>query len=154
MATSNFFIHYVLYPLPHYVGVYNTSTIREAQYKKLPCYVVSNLAGEGHPGTHWIGLVLFTDDIFYFDPLGDVCTSPTIIKFMCDKGYTSYKYMTRPIQNEFSSHCGYFVMSFFIFLESGRTMSDFFALFSDRSSDNDRIVRSIVDSYVENITLY
>ncbi len=147
MTTSNFYIHYVLYPLRHFGGVYNTTTIGEASFKKWPCYIVSNLSPEGALGSHWIGIALFREEVFYFDPLGKKCQPPDILDYLSTQGYTSYKYLKKNIQHIFSHHCGYFVMAFFIFLDAGGTISDFLSMFPSSSRDNDLVVQTIVESY-------
>ena len=140
MTTSNFFINNILSPLTEFGGVYNTTSIKTADFKDYPCYLVCNLSPAGTLGSHWVGLALFKNHIFYFDSLGKKCHNKHIQSFLLTKGYRSYKYLNKPIQNFFSRHCGYFVMSFFIYLSRGFTPKDYLDRFENDSLENDKTV--------------
>ena len=144
MATSNFYLNAVLHSLPEFAGVYDISTISQVSFKHFPCYIVSNLSPHGTPGTHWVGLVLYKTNVFYFDSLGSKCRSPKIKKFMYSLGYKKYDYLKTPIQNILSSHCGYFVMAYFFSLSDGETTEQYLSHFSGDSLSNDKISKTIV----------
>jgi hypothetical protein len=105
---------------------------------------VVNLSPAGSVGSHWVGLTLFEEKVFYFDSLGQKCKSTEIQRFLFSQGYKSYDYLKNPIQNIFSQHCGYFVMSYFICLDKGYSIIDYLSLFQNASLSNDKIVKKIV----------
>ena len=129
-------------------GVYNTSSISSAKISHHPCYIVTNLSPQGSQGSHWVGIVLYKDSVFYFDSFGRKCESQKIKKYFQSLGYKSYNYSKIPIQHIFSNHCGYFVMAYFILLDKGYSTSDFLSLFKNRQIINDKIVKKIVDNFL------
>ena len=147
MTTTNKFIDQILSSHPTFSGVFNSTNILTASFKSFPSYMVCNLSPEGSAGSHWIGIELLRKDVLYFDSLGGVCQSPNILKFMALQGYKTYRYLSSPIQSEFSNHCGYFVMAFFIARWAGMTSGDFTTSLSVRSGKNDVIVRTIVENF-------
>ena len=151
MTTSNYYINNVLYHLPEYGGVYNTSTISELKFKRFPCFIVSNLSGKGSKGTHWVGIVINKKNIFYFDPLGRKCSSLKIKQFISSMGYKKYKYLKKPIQNRFSIHCGYFVMSYFIALSNKKTTEEYLKMFKGPNLENDFKVKSYVLNFLRDV---
>ena len=147
MTTTNKFIDRILSPHPSFSGVFNSTTILTAGFKTLPSYMVCNLSPEGSVGSHWIGLEILQKDILYFDPLGGICQTPNILKFMVMLGYKTYSYLSFPVQSDFSNHCGYFVMAFCIARWAGMTSREFTSSLSIQTEKNDDLVRRIVENF-------
>ena len=151
MTTSNYYINAILHPLTEFGGVFNTTTISQAKFKHFPCYLVVNLSPHGTPGSHWVELVLNKTSVFYFDSLGRKCYSPKIKKFIHSLGYKEYDYLKKPIQNILSSHCGFFVMSYFLSLALGISTEKYLSRFRDASLSNDKVSKNIVLKYYRKI---
>ena len=147
MTTTNQFIDDVLSAHDSFSGVFNTSNIGRATYKTLPSHLVCNLSGRDSPGTHWIGIEISEKSVLYFDPLGGPCETTNILKFMVSLGFTRYEFLTTPLQGLLSTHCGYFVMAFFIARWQGLTLHQFMRLLNKSDTENDRTVYDIVSLY-------
>jgi len=63
-------------------------------------------------GTHWVGLVVRSQNSMYFDPFGKP-PDDTIIKWL-KRGRPNYEiwYSTSPIQHIESTNCGFYVINF------------------------------------------
>ena len=129
-------------------GVFNTTSIGSVKISHHPCYIVTNLSPQGSPGTHWVGILLCKGAPFYFDSFGRKCKSQKIKKYLQSLGYKSYNYSKKQVQHIFSTHCGYFVMSYFILLNKGWKTTEILSLFKDQEISNDKLAKKIVDDYI------
>jgi len=143
-AISNFFIEDVCKKYGIQLnGVYMRNTLPEDM--PIGNYIV-NLEPTNCNGTHWVAIVVGTDQCCTFDSFGVVpCQqSYDLLKKKFDKIY----YSTKDIQNLNSSACGYFCLGLLIYLTKtkkqpktlARKVNDYTNLFSDDTTKNNKIL--------------
>lgn len=150
--TSNIFLNNFLSKLSEFGGVYNVSTIQSMKYKTLPCYIICNLSKAGTPGSHWIGLALYSKKVIFFDSFGRGCKNEKILKFLVDKGYRTYFYSKFPVQHVFSNKCGEYVLGFILTQKHGIKLESYLNLFKKSKIENDKKLGNLI-KFLSNIYL-
>ena len=119
-------------------GVYSRDNL--AKITKKGAYVI-NLDEYESTGTHWIALVVKTNEVIYFDSLGIEHIPKEINKFI---GNQEIKANIFSIQAYDSIMCGYFCIEFINYMLKGKTLLDYTNLFSPNDfKKNDQVIKRI-----------
>ena len=90
--------------------------------------LIINLSNEGQIGSHFIALFITDNEIIYFDSFGSLRINAVIEDYL--KSYRKpILYTQNQIQHLFSSHCGFFCISFIICMENMIPLETFFKMF-------------------------
>ena len=94
--------------------------------------LIINLSNEGQIGSHFIALFITDNEIIYFDSFGSLRINAVIEDYL--KCYRKpILYTQNQIQHLFSSHCGFFCISFIMCMKSIIPLQTFFKLFYKKS---------------------
>ena len=128
-------------------GVYSCDTIPKTSLseRQPELAFIVNLAQYASPGTHFIGYVINTSKIIYFDPYGHPCHNKHILNHMRLYNHKDYTYNSRQIQSLDSIHCGIYCLSFIICVSRNISLSVFMAKFHrTKLLSNDNIATALV----------
>ena len=106
--TTNIWINNVMRDIENFYGVYSSDNMKDPM--SYPAYLIVNFSPSFSPGTHFIAMIFDEEkNCTYFDPLG-LETAPKIIQDFMKKKSKKVEKIHRPIQNPFSSYCGFYCM--------------------------------------------
>ena len=100
--------------------------------------IVVNLSKENEKGTHFIGISSSKTTIIYFDSYGIGHINIVIEKYLKQYG-KEIIHSNIQVQHIFSSHCGFFCISFILCLETNITLHHFLKMFHKKLYMNDYI---------------
>ena len=124
---------------PRFNGVYSRDNL--PKITKKGAYVI-NLDEYENTGTHWIALVIKTNEFIYFDSFGIDHIPKEINKFIGSN--KKIKANIFRIQAYDSIMCGYFCIEFINYMLKGKTLLDYTNLFSPNDfKKNDRVIKRI-----------
>jgi len=111
-------------------------------------YIINLQSSHQGNGTHWTGLTVYGNQTVFYDPFGAV-PSMKIRKFVKTRPKSHLGFNNWIIQDLKSENCGYYVLSFFIFLQqhgvNARNVYEisnaYFNLFEDDTKRNDGRLR-------------
>ena len=122
---------------------------------KIPTYkdekfsIIVNLSKENEEGTHFIGIMSSKDTIIYFDSYGIEYINLTIEKYL-KKYRKKILHSNVQLQHVFSSHCGYFCVSFILCLENNIPLHKFLTIFHKKDLYlNDYICIRIITTFIK-----
>ena len=129
-------------------GVYSRNNLPNKIKKG--AYVI-NLDEYKNTGTHWVSLLVKTNEVIYFDSFGIEHIPIEINKFIRSKELGSAVGSNKKIEaNIFriqaydSIMCGYFCIEFINYMLKGKTLLDYTNLFSPNGfKKNDQIIKRI-----------
>ena len=111
-------------------------------------YIINLESSNGgrNNGTHWTCLVVSNKDTMFYDPYG-APPSVEIRAFVQQRKNTHLGFNNWVVQDLKSENCGYFVLSFLIYIQIGRPTdmykraNDYLNQFLDDTKHNDEILR-------------
>ena len=122
---------------------------------KIPTYkdekfsIIVNLSKENEEGTDFIGIMSSKDTIIYFDSYGIEYIDLTIKKYL-KKYRKNILHSNVQLQHVFSSHCGYFCVSFILCLETNIPLHQFLKMFHKKYFYlNDYICIQIISTFIK-----
>ena len=111
--------------------------------------LIINLSRHNEEGSHLISIYIFKRKIIYFDPFGIKSNNTYINKYL-SKYNKKIIYSKKPVQHILSSHCGFFVMSFILFIEKHKSLAKYLSLFITKHLIyNDFICVEIIKYYIK-----
>ena len=111
--------------------------------------LIINLSRHDEEGSHLISVYIFKRKIIYFDPFGIKSNNTYINKYL-SKYNKKIIYSKKPVQHILSSHCGFFVMSFILFIEKHKSLAKYLSLFITKHLIyNDFICVEIIKYYIK-----
>ena len=115
--------------------------------------IIVNLSSEGEKGSHFIAISSSASKILYFDSFGSQQTNSSIEQYL--KRYRKQIIFTNnQIQHLFSSHCGFFCISFILCMENMISLKNFFKMFHQNNlSLNDYICIDIITFFINHMYL-
>ena len=69
-STSSSTITAFLRCVPNFIGCFAENEVSNIIFNSLPCYLIVNIDSSAMPGSHWLALGIFPNQIEIFDPLG------------------------------------------------------------------------------------
>ena len=93
--------------------------------------LIVNLSREGEIGTHFIAIIISSNQILYFDSFGIQNTNDDIKKYL-KKYKRKISYSKNQIQHLSSSHCAFFCISFVLSIENWISPKLYFKLFDKK----------------------
>ena len=69
-GTSSLTITTLLKCVPNFIGCFAENQVSHLIFKTFPCYLIVNIDSSKLPGSHWLALGIFQNQIEIFDPLG------------------------------------------------------------------------------------
>ena len=115
--------------------------------------IIVNLSKENEKGTHFIGISSSKDTIIYFDSYGIEYINLTIEKYL-KKYRKRILHSNVQLQHVFSSHCGYFCVSFILCLENNIPLYKFLKMFHKKDFYlNDYICIQIITTFIKSMYL-
>lgn len=127
-------------------GVYSIDTI-PSKINDNHFAIVVNSDIQGNPGLHWIALYASPTHLIYFDSLGPTLINNSYLTNFILSHSKNRKFMfsLQPVQCFISSTCGYYVLSFILYMARGYTLRYFENLFNDADLlENDRTVCTLL----------
>ena len=123
---------------PRFNGVYSRNNLRNKIKKGA---YVTNLDEYENTGTHWVSLVVETNEAIYFESFGIEHIPKEINKLI---GSNKIKSNIFRIKAHDSIMCGYFCIEFINYMLKGKTLLDYTNLFSANDfKKNDRVIKRI-----------
>ena len=111
--------------------------------------LIINLSRHDEKGSHLISIYILRTKIIYFDPFGIKSNNTYINKYL-SKYNKKIIYSKKPVQHILSSHCGFFVMSFILFIEKHKSLAKYLSLFITKHLlYNDFICIEIIKYYIK-----
>ena len=106
--------------------------------------VIFNESKHDETGTHFVCVYAKKNDIFYFDSLGLKCENKYILKFL-EKSQRNIIDVNKQIQSFDSIFCGYFCLSYILFMCLNKNLSSYFNMFNmENLKINDKIVTELI----------
>ena len=118
-------------------------------FKEKNFSIIVNLSKENEKGTHFIGISLLKNVIVYFDSYGVETINLTIEEYL-KKYRKKIIHSNIQLQHFFSSHCGFFCISFILCLDNNIPFHKFLKMFHKKDLYlNDYISIKIITSFIE-----
>ena len=115
--------------------------------------LIINLSRHDEEGSHLISVYILKRKIIYFDPFGIKSNNTYINKYLL-KYNKKIVYSKKTVQHILSSHCGFFVMSFILFVEKHKSLAKYLSLFNTKHLKcNDFICVEIIKYYIQSKNL-
>ena len=131
--------------VPNYIGTFALDELDNLRISRLPCFLVVNLDKRRNPGTHWIAIAIYHNDVYVCDSLGTLLPSssfPTgLINFLHLISFKKSLHITKQLQNEFSDTCGFYSAVFVHEMAKYNSYERFLKCFSSDYFVNDIFVR-------------
>ena len=118
-------------------------------FKEEKFSIIVNLSKENEKGTHFIGISVSENVVVYFDSYGLETIDLTIEKYL-KKYRKKIPHSNVQLQHVFSSHCGYFCVSFILCLENNIPLHKFLTIFHKKDLYlNDYICIRIITTFIK-----
>ena len=113
-------IQRILKCCPNFIGCFAEDEIGHLKLKSFPCFLIVNIDSSNLEGSHWIALGLFKDRLEIMDPLGFKIFNwkrvPCYLMKFCHLFGSRRKiHVTKRIQSNNSSLCGFYCIHYVIF---------------------------------------
>ena len=133
-------IEYLLQNVDHFLGCFPLDGLPPFP-EILPKSMIINTQPSGHPGEHWVALVLTVEQCFYFGSFA-LPRAPANIEMYVEPYYNTITYLEIPIQDITSNFCGAYCVSFVLHVKDDLTYEQFFRhYYSDNQLKNDEILK-------------
>ena len=133
-------IEYLLQNVDHFLGCFPLDGLPSfpTSFQKS---IIINTQPSGHPGEHWVALVLTETNCYYFDSFG-LPTVPLNIKMYLQPHYKEITYLDYRIQDSSSNYCGAYCVSFVLHVQDNLSYDQFIGHYhSDNLLENDEILK-------------
>ena len=115
--------------------------------------IIINLSKQKTKGSHFVAILNQKSNIIYFDSFGDQNINRTLQKYL-KKYKKQVIYSNIQLQHIFSTHCGFFCMSFILCLENDIKFSNFLIFFNRKKLySNDHICIDIIKFFINHMYL-
>ena len=103
--------------------------------------MIINTQPSGHPGEHWVALVITETKCYYFDSFA-VPIIPANIRMYLQPYYENITYLDIQIQDITSNYCGAYCVSFVLHVRDDAGYEQFIVhYFSENLLQNDEILK-------------
>ena len=139
-------IHRILKCCPNFIGCYAEDELEHLKLKIFPCFLIVNIDSSNLEGSHWIALGLFQDRLEIMDPLGFTIFNwkriPCKLMQFCHVfGSRRRIYVTKRIQPNNSSLCGFYCINYVIFRQL-YSLQNVQSVFSDLRKNDDQLIKN------------
>ena len=135
----------VLKSVPNYIRTFALDELDNLRISRLPCFLVVNLDNRGNPGTHWIAIAIYHNDVYVCDSLGTLLPSSSfpsgLINFLHIISFKKSLHITKQLQSEFADTCGFYSAVFVHEMAKYNSYERFLKSFSRDYFVNDIFVR-------------
>ena len=119
-GTSSATIISLLTCLPNFIGCFAENQVSHLIFKTFPCYLIVNIDSSQLPGSHWLALGIFQNQIEIFDPLGfnffNWSRIPCdLLKLLHRLSYRRRIRIAKRIQHDKSVLCAFYCIYYCIF---------------------------------------
>ena len=134
---------------PNFIGCYAEDQLENLRITSFPCFLIVNIDSSELPGSHWIGLGIFQDEIEIFDPLGfnifNWSRIPcTLLNFLHSLSVTKTVSINPRIQSNESKLCGIFSI-FYVLKRVTQSFTEIFTPFDLHNFEiNDSILLNLL----------
>ena len=134
---------------PNFIGCYAEDQLENLRITSFPCFLIVNIDSSELPGSHWIGLGIFQDEIEIFDPLGfnifNWSRIPcTLLNFLHSLSVTKTVSINPRIQSNESKLCGIFSI-FYVLKRATQSFTEIFTPFDLHNFEiNDSILLNLL----------
>ena len=133
-------IEYLLQNVDHFLGCFPLDGLPPFP-TSFPKSMIINTQPSGHPGEHWVALVLTETNCYYFDSFG-LPTAPLNIHMYLQPHYKQIIYLDYRIQDSSSNYCGAYCVSFVLHVQDNLSYDQFIGHYhSDNLLENDEILK-------------
>jgi len=133
-------IEYLLQNVDHFLGCFPLDGLPPFP-TSFPKSMIINTQSSGHPGEHWVALVLTETNCYYFDSFG-LPTAPLNIHMYLQPHYKQIIYLDYRIQDSSSNYCGAYCVSFVLHVQDNLSYDQFIGHYhSDNLLENDEILK-------------
>ena len=137
-ALSNFEINNYFNGRPEFAGCYSKDVLPNKILNNK--FYIINLDDSSGPGSHWVCLTSYGQQVIYFDPFG-VVPAVNILKFIRTSKKPLY-YSTLTLQHIKSELCGYYCIYMIEQMVNGRNFVDIVSQdFVNDESTNDKYIK-------------
>lgn len=113
---------------------------------KVPTYMISNLDTDSMPGSHWVAIHIDRNRFGqYFDSYGRPPTG--YHRDFLNRNSKQWDFNRYRLQDDFTSVCGEYCLTYLYNKFYGNTMMDFIKLFSSNKIDNDIFLHKLFFTY-------
>ena len=128
----------------NFIGCYPKDKLPKILPPSFPKKMIINTGISSTKGDHWIALILFKNNCFYFDSFGLEIIDKRILNFLTKLNYKTYTFNNQCIQHFESEKCGNFCIKFLKTVGTKKNFSDFIKKFDFQNlKKNDTIVDKI-----------
>ena len=133
-------IEYLLQNVDHFLGCFPLNGLPSFP-TSFPKSMIINTQPSGHPGEHWVALVLTETNCYYFDSFA-LPTIPLNIDMYLQPHYKGITYLDYRIQDSTSNYCGAYCVCFVLHVQDDLTYDQFSGhYYSDNLLENDEILK-------------
>ena len=133
-------IEYLLQNVDHFLGCFPLNGLPSFP-TSFPKSMIINTQPSGHPGEHWVALVLTETNCYYFDSFA-LPTIPLNIDMYLQPHYKEITYLDYRIQDSTSNYCGAYCVCFVLHVQDDLTYDQFIGhYYSDDLLQNDKILK-------------
>ena len=133
-------IEYLLQNVDYFLGCFPLDGLPSFP-TTFPKSMIINTKPSGHPGEHWVALVITETKCYYFDSFA-VPIIPANIRMYLQPYYENITYLDIQIQDITSNYCGAYCVSFVLHVQDDLTYDQFIGhYYSDDFLQNDEILK-------------
>ena len=133
-------IEYLLQNVDHFLGCFPLDGLPSFP-TSFPKSMIINTQPSGHPGEHWVAVVLTQTNCYYFDSFALPTVPPNIYMYL-QPYYGNICYLDIQIQDIRSNYCGAYCVSFVLHVQDDLTYDQFIGhYYSDDFLQNDEILK-------------
>ena len=133
-------IEYLLQNVDHFLGCFPLNGLPSFP-TSFPKSMIINTQPSGHPGEHWVALVLTETNCYYFDSFA-LPTIPLNIDMYLQPHYKEITYLDYRIQDSTSNYCGAYCVCFVLHVQDDLTYDQFIGhYYSNNLLENDEILK-------------
>jgi hypothetical protein len=133
-------IEYLLQNVDHFLGCFPLDGLPSFP-TSFPKSMIINTQPSGHPGEHWVAVVLTETNCYYFDSFALPTVPPNIYMYL-QPYYENICYLDYRIQDNTSNYCGAYCVSFVLHVQDDLTYDQFIGhYYSDDFLQNDEILK-------------
>jgi hypothetical protein len=135
--------------LKHFLGCFPSDL--EPETKKTNFSIVFNLSKHNEEGSHYIAIYTKKDNLIYFDSFGKPMKNVLIKNFVKKHlKHKKFSYNKMKIQDDLSSFCGIFCLSFLASQEQNFSLKEFLQLFNKKNlTVNNEISIHVLTSFIK-----
>ena len=143
-GTSSSTITTLLHCVPNFIGCFAENEVSNIIFNSFPCFLIVNIDSSSMPGSHWLALGIFRNQIEIFDPLGfNSKLWPNkpfyLLNFLHNFSFSRKLIFSVQIQPTSSFLCGFYCL-FYVLMRQNFSFRNIQRKFSRKLYKNDSIL--------------